>query len=382
MNISHEQVSLLIERLSGNNNVVAIPKLYIYMLNGDLQAAALLNQIVYWRNKGELEDGWIHKSMAEWTEEIGLKRHSLDRCLNAIAAFGVRWELRKGRLAAPKMHYSIDDDIFLPALIEAAQAFAEEERAQRAAKYGDTVSQKQQIHLPKTTNGFVENSKSLHDTKNTSQNTTNTISNSPKSEVAEGGNSAADIVKEVLAETPAKKRPGRKPKHETLTEPDAPKGKQKTDDPTEGAGGRLIAQYVRQYKDTTGIDKEPCTPGQKMGYGKKFKTVVLHYGEEHVSACLNKFFTCGKQFYREQGYSLGYFFSQLPALTIMVDDDNEKGVQQYDDNTDTPFGRAFKSRDSRRGYRDNQSGSGKRLPTGRGRGWDTDVSASGNAESS
>ena len=55
--------------MSGQDNVITVPKIYIEY-TGDLTTAVLLNQIVFYSDKSKRKDGFFYKTYKEWEEEI------------------------------------------------------------------------------------------------------------------------------------------------------------------------------------------------------------------------------------------------------------------------------------------------------------------------
>src|SRR3990167_8579963 len=62
-----------IKAVSGQANVLTIPKIYIDIF-GSHRAALLLSQSIYWSDRGFSGDGWFHKTYREWKDEIGFSR--------------------------------------------------------------------------------------------------------------------------------------------------------------------------------------------------------------------------------------------------------------------------------------------------------------------
>ncbi len=49
-------------------------------LTGNVAAALMLAQLLYWSRKSKDPEGWVYKSQAEWTDETGLSRREQDTC--------------------------------------------------------------------------------------------------------------------------------------------------------------------------------------------------------------------------------------------------------------------------------------------------------------
>ena len=108
---------------SGNQNFVTIPMIYI-KLTGDLNAAAVLNQIVYWTGKTKDPEGWFYKSYSDWQAEVGLSKYQISRVISGdkrskkpaiLATLGVTAKLKKAK-GAPTVHYRIDLSVLQAAI--------------------------------------------------------------------------------------------------------------------------------------------------------------------------------------------------------------------------------------------------------------------------
>ncbi len=96
----------LIKRISGQQNILTIPRLYIDLLDGDIDAALFLSQSVYWSDKGKQRGGWFYKSRAEWQDEIGLSQYKVGRCADKCAGI-IETKLKRAN-GAPTLHYRVD----------------------------------------------------------------------------------------------------------------------------------------------------------------------------------------------------------------------------------------------------------------------------------
>lgn len=116
----------IIQRLTGDKNVVVIPRLFVTLLEGDYTAAAILNQIVYWTDHTKDPDGWFYKSYEEWTTETGLSKYQVSRACKGdkrtkgdkptLHTVGVETIVRKTPKGAPTVHYRINREVFIDAL--------------------------------------------------------------------------------------------------------------------------------------------------------------------------------------------------------------------------------------------------------------------------
>lgn len=120
--ISQADVKALIKDCTGENACLCIPKAFIELTrspNGriDLEAAAILNQLVFWSDKAA--DGWFYKTTEEWDAELGLSYYQVNRTVKKLKALnlGVETRLRKvGR--SPLVHYHLNPDVFYESIFK------------------------------------------------------------------------------------------------------------------------------------------------------------------------------------------------------------------------------------------------------------------------
>lgn len=117
-------VVALLAQFSGQENTLTIPRPFISMCGGDVTAALLLNQILYWSDRTNNPDGWFYKSYREWDEELGLSAYQVKRAINGdprskkgffgLHALGVETALKPvdALKGAPTLHYRINRDTF------------------------------------------------------------------------------------------------------------------------------------------------------------------------------------------------------------------------------------------------------------------------------
>lgn len=117
-------VVALLAQFSGQDNTLTIPRPFITMCGGDVTAALLLNQILYWSDRATLPDGWFYKSYREWEEELGLSAYQVKRAINGdprskkgfvgLHTLGVETALKpvEALKGAPTLHYRINRDMF------------------------------------------------------------------------------------------------------------------------------------------------------------------------------------------------------------------------------------------------------------------------------
>ncbi|HJQ26399.1 MAG TPA: hypothetical protein VKA60_20970 [Blastocatellia bacterium] len=83
-----------------------------------VNAALMLSQAYYWKDKGHDPDGWFYKTQAEWKEETGLSRYEQESARKVLRATKF-WEERKRGIPG-KMYFRVNTK----ALFEAIQVAA------------------------------------------------------------------------------------------------------------------------------------------------------------------------------------------------------------------------------------------------------------------
>ena len=102
--------------MSGQDSVITIPKIYIDF-TGDLTTAAILNQLVFYSDKGKRSDGFFYKSYKEWEEETGLTKRQVSYSIGKIKDLGlVETKLKKAN-GSPTIHYKLDYDKLLDSIV-------------------------------------------------------------------------------------------------------------------------------------------------------------------------------------------------------------------------------------------------------------------------
>ncbi len=108
---NQQNIVKLIKAISGQANVLTIPRVYLSLLNNKHRAALLLSQCVYWSDKSKSPDGWFYKTDAEWKEELGLTRGGLDTALKEGEKY---LETKVARVGpTPKSHYRVNLDLLV-----------------------------------------------------------------------------------------------------------------------------------------------------------------------------------------------------------------------------------------------------------------------------
>jgi hypothetical protein len=85
----------VVRALSGQSNILVIPKIYLALTN-DLKAALVLSQCIFWSDKGGRPDGYIYKTHQEWETETSLTRREFDTARKLLQDLGlVEFEVKR-----------------------------------------------------------------------------------------------------------------------------------------------------------------------------------------------------------------------------------------------------------------------------------------------
>ena len=109
--VTQTSVFSLIESVSGQSNILTIPRIFIEA-TGDIESALLLSQLLYWTGRSTRPDGYIYKTYREWQEEIGLTQHQVSRATNKLKSFGILETVVKKANGSPTVHYRVITDMF------------------------------------------------------------------------------------------------------------------------------------------------------------------------------------------------------------------------------------------------------------------------------
>jgi hypothetical protein len=100
----------VIKSISGQNNILTIPRIYIDLC-GNVKSALFLSQCVYWADKMGRR---FYKTYADWQEEIGLTERELDAARKDCSAW-VKTEVHRAN-GFPTLHYYVNMDTLIDAL--------------------------------------------------------------------------------------------------------------------------------------------------------------------------------------------------------------------------------------------------------------------------
>ena len=144
MTNNKDQILSIIKSISGQANILTVPRMFV-ALTGDTTLAIMLSQLIYWSDRTTRSDGFVYKSAADWAIEVGASSYSV-RKFNQLPLIETKIIKANG---SPTTHYRVRFDDLI-----------------------NWFCRNQQMDLLKSTNGFVENGKSL--TEITTETTTET----------------------------------------------------------------------------------------------------------------------------------------------------------------------------------------------------------------
>ena len=102
----HRHMREFIKRVSGQDNILTIPRIYMELTN-DMNMALVLNQSIYYSGITKRKDGFFYKSYLEWTDEIYLSKYQVKNAVDKLKSLGLmETKLRKAN-GSPTIHYKV-----------------------------------------------------------------------------------------------------------------------------------------------------------------------------------------------------------------------------------------------------------------------------------
>lgn len=133
---NQKQITDFIKSISGQSNILTIPRIYID-ITGDHLSALFLSQCIYWSDKGR--DGWFYKSDKEWLDELGLSSFQIKRIKKDLEEY-IETDIRKAN-GAPTTHYRVNFDAVTASIIK---------------KLNNPLLRNSQIHCVETNESLTE----------------------------------------------------------------------------------------------------------------------------------------------------------------------------------------------------------------------------------
>jgi hypothetical protein len=114
---NQKNIVSFIKAISGQANILTIPRLYISILDGDINAALLLSQIIYWSDKTVRADGYFYKTYNDWEDELGLSKYQLSRAAEFLKAKNLISTKTRKANGSPTIHYKADMQAIQKAIV-------------------------------------------------------------------------------------------------------------------------------------------------------------------------------------------------------------------------------------------------------------------------
>ncbi|HUW08938.1 MAG TPA: hypothetical protein VM537_04370 [Anaerolineae bacterium] len=95
--------------LSGQRNVITVYRAFVDF-TGDLAAAMMLSQLLYWTPRSPDPDGWIAKSDVAFAEELCLTTYGVRKGRKILEEMGFLHTEVKRFAGAPTLRYRIDQE--------------------------------------------------------------------------------------------------------------------------------------------------------------------------------------------------------------------------------------------------------------------------------
>ena len=81
-------------------------------MDGSLDGALLLSQIIFWSDKTKRPDGYFYKTYAEWEVETTLSKYKVNKHVKAMKAAGFLETKKRKVDGSPTLHYKFDFIVF------------------------------------------------------------------------------------------------------------------------------------------------------------------------------------------------------------------------------------------------------------------------------
>ena len=160
---NNEVAKKLINSLSGQANILTIPRVYLE-ITGDYQSAILLNQIVFWSDRTKRKDGFFYKSYKDWEQEILLTQYQVKRATSHLKKLGLVDTKLKRANNAPTIHYKINMECLTDEIIkkldnrEISQSDYEETQQSITEEYTDKYTEEYTDKSPQSQKRYDDNS--------------------------------------------------------------------------------------------------------------------------------------------------------------------------------------------------------------------------------
>lgn len=118
-----QEVADIIQHITGNKNVVMTYTLLIDFFDRDINAAILLNQILYWTDRAADPDGWFYKTYDDWYNELRFSEYQVTRVIRGdervknpkrnLWSVGLETQVRMAPNGRNAVFYNLNKSAFL-----------------------------------------------------------------------------------------------------------------------------------------------------------------------------------------------------------------------------------------------------------------------------
>lgn len=107
----------LIKQISGQKNVITVPRLFV-KITGDLNQAVFLSQCIYWSDKTARKDGFFYKTAAEFSDELGVTPRQVRYAAERLEESGfITTEVHRAN-GSPTTHYRVNLDVVTASILQ------------------------------------------------------------------------------------------------------------------------------------------------------------------------------------------------------------------------------------------------------------------------
>src|SRR5690625_331551 len=103
---AYKYMRSFIKKVSGQDNILTIPKVYIE-ITGDINTALILNQAIYYSSITKRKDGFFYKTYRGWEEETGLSQYQVSRSVKKLENMDLLETKLKRAEGSPTLHYKV-----------------------------------------------------------------------------------------------------------------------------------------------------------------------------------------------------------------------------------------------------------------------------------
>ncbi len=114
---NHKLMKQLIKDISGQENILAIPRKYIDFMES-INGGIFLSQLIYWSDKTKNPEGYIYKTYEDWEKEIAVSKYHINKETKKMIKMGfLKTKIKKAN-GNPTVHYKFNIDLFTDAFVK------------------------------------------------------------------------------------------------------------------------------------------------------------------------------------------------------------------------------------------------------------------------